>query len=266
MPDASSSDAHDLALAAERAARALGPDPLGAMDIGDEHLLHVLQCPQEGRFLAVTGINADPCEPHPASPRLAHDIQSMFAFRGQLARRRRDPGRVASRRILDPGVRQVEPHIDRRVPLAVGQHAEHRDLAVVHLAQPPGPLPGHANRTIALLGEAAFVDDQAAHRRAAEEKIRVPSDLRHHRPVVPRRVADEMLELLRAAALNHGGHRGQRAILGLRQSAQITRSNRHVVPRAGAEETAVAIDQRCERLRNTIHQRRGQPSSEHEVT
>jgi hypothetical protein len=103
--------------------------------------------------------------------------------------------------------------------VAIGQHTEHRDLAIIHLAQPPGPLPGHANRAIALLGEAALVDHQAARRLAAKQLVGVSGDLRYHGPMVPRRVADEVLELLFAAALNHGGHRGECAVLGLRQSA-----------------------------------------------
>jgi hypothetical protein len=35
---------------------------LGAMDIGDEHLVHLLQRPQEGGLLAIPGIDAAlPC-------------------------------------------------------------------------------------------------------------------------------------------------------------------------------------------------------------
>src|SRR5271170_462571 len=54
----------------------------------------------------------------------------------------------------------------------------------------------------------------------AQEAIRVRADLRDHRLVIPRRVADEMLKLLQTAVLNHGGHRLDRAVLRLRQSAQ----------------------------------------------
>jgi hypothetical protein len=52
---------------------------------------------------------------------------------------------------------------NRRMPLTVAQHGEHCHLAVVDFAEPPG----NAHRTIALLGKAAFVDDQAAGRLAA---------------------------------------------------------------------------------------------------
>ena len=149
---------------------------------------------------------------------------------------------------------------------AVGQHREHRHLAVVDLAQAAGPLPGHANRAIPLFGKAALVDDQAAGRLAAQQTIRVLADLRHHRLVVPRRVADEMLELLRAATFNHGGHRRERAILGLRQAMQIAPRHRGVVPRARAEELAVTAGKAPECLRDPLDQRCGQPSSAHTVT
>src|ERR1700689_2488983 len=127
-----------------------------------------------------------------------------------LARGLGNPRPLAARRVLDPALWQIEPRIDRRVALAIGQHPEHRDLTIVDLAQPPRPLPGHADRTIALLGKAALVDDQRARRLAAQKTIRVLADLRHHRLVVPRRAADEMLKLLRAATLNHRGHRLER--------------------------------------------------------
>src|SRR5271167_2454790 len=68
---------------------------------------------------------------------------------------RRNPGGIAARRIVDPLFGQVKPHIHRRVPAAVAENAEHRHLAVVDLAQTPRPLPGHPDRTIPLLGEAA---------------------------------------------------------------------------------------------------------------
>ena len=126
---------------------------------------------------------------------------SLFDFFSRAASG--TPRPLATLRILDPAVGQIEPHVDRRVPLAVRQHAEHRDLTIVDLSQPPRPLPGDAHRAIALFGEAALVDDQRARRLAAQSRVRVPADLRHHWLVVPRRFADEMLKLLRAAALNH---------------------------------------------------------------
>ena len=152
------------------------------------------------------------------------------------------------------------------MPLAVGQHREHRHLAVVDLAQPPAPLPGNANRTIALLDEAALVDDQGARRLAAQQAVGILADLRDDRLVLPRRVADEVLKLLRAAILNHGGHRLERGSFRLRQATQIALRHRRVVARAGAEKTAIAVDEARERRSDVIDQRFGQRSSAHTVT
>src|SRR5271169_1069932 len=49
--------------------RLLGPNPLGAMHVGDEGLVRVLQSPQKARLLAITGVDAHPSEPHPARAR-----------------------------------------------------------------------------------------------------------------------------------------------------------------------------------------------------
>jgi hypothetical protein len=119
-------------------------------------------------------------------------------------------------------------------------------------------LPSHAHRTIALLGKAAFVDDQATGRLAAQQAIRVLADLRQHRLVIPRRVTDEMLELLRATRVNHARHRGEGAVLRLRQSAQIARGHRRTVARLAAEEPAIATDEGCESLRDPFDQRSDQ--------
>ena len=246
--------------------RLLRPDVLVEMHVGDESLVLVVQSPQKVRLLAITAVDAHPRKPNSPGARPAHDVEREFALGHFLARGLGNPRPLAACRVLDPALRQIEPRIDRRVALAIGQHPEHRDLTIVDLAQPPRPLPGHADRTIALLGKAALVDDQRARRLAAQKTIRVLADLRHHRLVVPRRAADEMLKLLRAATLNHRGHQLERAILGLRQSAQVSARHRDVVPRAGAKEMAMAVEEHLERLGDSLHHRSGQPSSKNTVT
>jgi hypothetical protein len=56
-------------------------------------------------------------------------------------------------------------------------------------------LPGNPNRAIALLDEAALVDEQRAVRLGAQQPIGVTADLVNDRLVPPWRVADEVLEL-----------------------------------------------------------------------
>ena len=127
---------------------------------------------------------------------------------------------------------------------------------------PPSPavptMRGYPDRTIPLFREAALVDDQATLRLAAKQPVRVPADLRNDRLVVPRRVTDKVLELLRAASLNHGSHRCELADFRLYQSAQVACGNRRAVAGMSAEEPAVAVDQRCESLCKLVDQRCGQ--------
>src|SRR3954464_1575074 len=85
-------------------------------------------------------------------------------------------GPVAAGRLVDPALRQVEPHVDRRVLCSIGQHREHRHLTIVDLAQPPAPLSGNANRAIPLLDETALVDDQRAVRLAAQQAVGITAD------------------------------------------------------------------------------------------
>ena len=59
----------------------------------------VVQHAQQGGFLAVAAIDADPAELHPALPRRAHDLQRQLRLRAQLPHGHRDPGPVASRRV-----------------------------------------------------------------------------------------------------------------------------------------------------------------------
>ena len=246
--------------------RRFAPDPLVAMNIGNEGLAHLVQGAQEGGLLAVAAVHPDPAEPHPSRPRRPHYLERESSLRAHRARLWRDLGPVAAGRVVDPALRQVEPHVDRHVPRPVGQHREHRHLAVVDLAQTPAPLPGHANRAIALLDETALVDEQRAVRLAAEQAVGIAADLFDDRLVPPRRVADEVLELLLAAILNHGGHRGERGRLRLRKAMQIALCHRRVVVPAAAEEPAVALDEAGKRIGDAIDQRSAQGSSAHTVT
>jgi hypothetical protein len=127
-------------------------------------------------------------------------------------------------------------------------------------------LPRHTHRTITLLGEAAFVDDQAAGRLAAQQAVGVLADVRHNRLVVPRRVADEVLELLRAACVNQRCHPSEGTVFRLRQSPQVTPCHRRAVARLGPEEPAMAVDEGRKGVRDSLDQRSGQLSSGHTVT
>ncbi|HEY0375379.1 MAG TPA: hypothetical protein VGC87_00315 [Pyrinomonadaceae bacterium] len=61
-----------------------------------------------------------------------------------------------------------------------------------------------------------------------------------------------MLELLFAAVLNHGGHRGERGRRCLREAMPVALGDRRVVVRTAAEEWAIALDEACKRIRDAI--------------
>jgi len=63
--------------------------------------------------------------------------------------------------------------------------------------------------------------------------------LRDDRLVPPQRVADDVLERLRTAVLNHGGHRGECGRFRLRKPMPVALDHRPVVVPAAAEEWAV---------------------------
>ena len=113
-------------------------------------------------------------------------------------------------------------------------------------------MPGHANRAIALLDEAALVEEQRAVRFAAQKAVGIAADLFDDRLVPPWRVADEVLELLLAAVLNHGGHRRERGRLRLCKALQIALGHRRIVVPTAAEERAVAVDEVRKRIRDAI--------------
>lgn len=140
------------------------------------------------------------------------------------------------------------------------------DLAVVDLALPPGPLPRYPDRAVALFGKTAFVDDQARVRPAAQQPVGVLSDLCHHGIVLPRRVADEVLKLLRAAQVNYRRHRGECAVRRLRQSAEITPGHGRAVARTRSEEAAIAVAEARERARDAFDQGCAQTSAGNTVT
>src|SRR3954469_19053120 len=55
--------------------RRFAPDPLRAMNLGDEGLAHLVQRAQEGGLLAVAAVHPDPAEPHPPRPRRTHHLK-----------------------------------------------------------------------------------------------------------------------------------------------------------------------------------------------
>src|SRR3954465_8323589 len=95
--------------------RRFAPDPLVAMNIGNEDLTHVVERAQEGRLLAVAALHPDPAEPHPPRPRRTHHLERKISLRAHRARLCRDLGKLAAGRAVDPALRPGEPHVPPRV-------------------------------------------------------------------------------------------------------------------------------------------------------
>ena len=102
--------------------------------------------------------------------------------------------------------------------------------------------------------------------RPAEQCVRVPADLRDDRLMLPGRVADEVLKLLRTAAFNHLRHPGKPAVPSLGQALQVSPRHWRIVPRSRAKEPAVAPQQRSKCLGHAFDGRSVQPASENAVT
>ena len=140
----------------------------------------------------------------PLSPGLAHEVYlealSAAIFAGHLA---------------TPGGSPQD------VSLAATQCGEHTHLTVLQLAQPTTPLACHASRVLALLHETGLVDQQATIGLATKQSLRFRRHLTHRRLVVPRRMAQEVLQPLVVGVRHDFGHPLHVLASGLDQATEI---------------------------------------------
>ena len=108
---------------------------------------------------------------------------------------------------LGPLLRQEEPEIDQGMIAPPNVAEVNADLAVLDLAEPAAPLPLHADRLRALLGERRRIEHQHAVG-LAQLRGDLPRQLRHHRSMVPLRLADELLQSLALAVVQIGDRFG----------------------------------------------------------
>jgi len=80
--------------------------------------------------------------------------------------------------------------------MVFAQIRKNTHLAVVDLASPTAPLPGHTDRMRPGFPEAALVDQQAAVAVPTQPPIRLLRDLIDNRPVIPFGVRQHMIQLL----------------------------------------------------------------------
>ena len=131
-----------------------------------------------------------------------------------------------------PVLGQVQPAVQRRVAAGGGVGEEDAELAVVLLAQPAAPLPGHPARLAPRLGEAAGVEDQDR-LRVGQHLADVAAEFGHDGLVVPPAGADEVLDRL---AVDAGLDGDRLAGLALQPAEQAADDERGVGPLLGAVE------------------------------
>src|SRR4051795_12938728 len=91
---------------------------------------------------------------------MARSIMARKVWLGRKGNLLRYVHRRPARRIVGPGLGQIEGPVDKSVPLARDIGREYADLAVRDLARRAGVLPRHAAGRLALLQKTGLVNDQ----------------------------------------------------------------------------------------------------------
>jgi hypothetical protein len=203
------------------------------MDIGNESAAQGVEPVQKGRFLAVATVHADIPEAQPTPLRRGDHLQCQRGLAAVLAGVLRDGRPFAALGVIRPRLGQVQAGVHQAGHLPPAQGREHAHLAVVDLPQPTIPLPGDPGRPLALLGKAAFIDQQ--HRlRASQQRVGLPGQLVAESVPVDGAVAQHMLHrlLIDLVDFTHAQHVGP---LRLVQPAHIAAKGRCGVTGTRAE-------------------------------
>lgn len=171
---------------------------------------------------------------------MAHHLQRELRLALQLPGRLRHTNRCATGCIVRPTLGQIQPRVDQRRVRPSAQRREHADLAVVDLAQTSVPLPCDPNRTLPLLGDAAFIDQQGRLRRATQQRI-LQGDLIQDSAFVPAGVGEEVLQHLIVALGHDLGHALHVLTPCLHPAAQILLRLREYVARAQSKVIGEAV-------------------------
>jgi len=139
--------------------------------------------------------------------------------------------------------------------LTIRKDAEHSHLAIIDFAQTATPLSSNTDGAISLFDETCLINDETIVRIFTHELIRILADLRDHRPMVPGGIADEMLKLLRTAALDHRCHGFEIGRIGLGQTLQIAHGSIIATPCFRSEIAPISIREGDECLRSPINKR-----------
>ncbi len=107
---------------------------------------------------AIDAIGGDPGERRRRDGALDHgDGESWLGCESRFLR---DMGRLHARRIICPCLWQIKRPVDEGMAMPRDITGEDADLAVRDLARRAGILPPNATRSLALLQESGFIEDQ----------------------------------------------------------------------------------------------------------
>ena len=218
-------------------------DALILVDVGDEGLPQVLQGAQKLRLLAVAAIDADPVKPHAQGALMTHHLQRQRRLALGLAVLGGNPRRLAAPLVTGPFLGQKQTQIRQGRQMSPAQRRKDPDLTVIDLAQPSAPLPRHAHRVGAFLGEARLVDQQPTLGAAAELSVGLHRHLIQHPSVVPSRVREHVLQPLPISILDRLLHPLHVLAICLHQAFEILTGCRHHATRSALEvSTEAAVE------------------------
>ena len=155
-----------------------------------------------------------------------------------------DAGFVAALGVVAPDLWQIEADVDEGRLLAAGEAGADGDLAVFDFSEPSVVHPGHPDGAIAFFPKSAVVDDESATRCSAEQSVGPAGDLVHKRAVIPRRVADGVVNRLIVEIRHMFLHALEvfSAAFGLHEAEQIAVDLGGVAITASVEETGEILD------------------------
>jgi hypothetical protein len=125
---------------------------------GDPFIVELSQQPPS---TAIDCIEGHMSETYPMAPRPEDHLPCKLHLALRHSRRLRDLYRIESRRIVEPTLRQIQARVDKRDRGLFRECGEDAHLAVLHLPQPPIPLPCDPRRGLALLRKRALVDEES---------------------------------------------------------------------------------------------------------
>ena len=150
----------------------------------------IVEFSQQPPSTAIDCIEGHMSETYPMAPRPEDHLPCKLHLALRHSRRCRDLYRIESRRIVEPTLRQIQARVDKRDRGLFRECGEDAHLAVLHLPQPPIPLPCDPRRGLALLRKRALVDEESRFHsadervdltaRLADQSIEVPLGVREH--------------------------------------------------------------------------------------